>query len=69
MQSQSSALAIGLVAAAVICVILAVLYLVGAINVLSTHSSGPHTAHAIVLGVVAVAALVAANFVRPKTAS
>jgi hypothetical protein len=69
MQTQSPALAIGLVAVAVICVVLAVLYFVGAINVLSTHGSGRHTTHAIVLGVVAVAALVAANFARPKTAT
>jgi hypothetical protein len=35
---------------------------------LSTHSSGRHTTHFIVLMVVAIAALIAANFARPKTA-
>jgi len=69
MQTQSATLAIALVAFAVLCVILAVLYFFGVVNVLSTHSSGRHTTHAIVLGVVAVAALIAANFARPKTAS
>jgi uncharacterized membrane protein YidH (DUF202 family) len=69
MQTQSATLAIALVAFAILCLVLAVLYFVGAINVLSTHSSGRHTTHAIVLAVVAVGALIAANFARPKTAS
>lgn len=69
MQTQSPMLAIVLVAVAVLCVILAALYFVGAINFLSTHSSGRHTTHTIVLVVVAVAALIAANFARPKTVS
>jgi hypothetical protein len=70
MQAQRSPLlAIGLVAVAVLCVILAVLYFQGTINVLSTHGSGRHTTHTIALGVVAVAALVAANFARPRTAT
>ncbi|MBO0683935.1 MAG: hypothetical protein J2P45_12310 [Candidatus Dormibacteraeota bacterium] len=66
MQTQSPALSLALVAVAVICVILAVLYFMGTINFLSTHASGRHTTHTIVLGVVAVVALIGANFARPK---
>jgi hypothetical protein len=64
-------LAAVLVAVAVVCVALAVLYMLDIVNWLSTDPSarGPHTKHAIVLAVVAVAALIAANFARPKPAS
>lgn len=58
---------IGLVALAVVFLILAALYAVGAISFLASTSSGPHIKHAIALGVLAVVALVAANFVRTRT--
>jgi hypothetical protein len=61
-------LAIAFVALALVCVLFAVLYLLDVVSWLtrdpSSHS--PHTTHAILLGVVAVAALIAANFARPK---
>ena len=69
MKAQTPILAIALVGVAVLCLILAVLYFLGVVNVLSFHGPGRHTTHSIVLAVVAVAALVAANFARPKVAS
>jgi hypothetical protein len=63
-------LSLAFVALAVLCVVLAVLYLLDIVSWLSSdpNAHGPHTKHAIVLGVVAVAALIAANFARPKPA-
>ena len=68
--TQSPLLSVALVVVAVICVVLAVLYLTDAVTWLTSDPSrkGPHTTHAIVLGVVAVASLIAANFARPKHA-
>jgi hypothetical protein len=71
MQStRSPLLAVAFVALAVVCVVLGVLYLLDVVAWFSTdpNSHGPHTKHAIVLAVVAVAALIAANFARPKPA-
>ena len=58
------------VALAVVCILFAVLYLLDVVGWFSSdpNSHAPHTKHAIVLGVVAVAALIAANFARPKPA-
>ena len=61
-------LAVGLVVLAVIFAVLAVLYGVGAISFLASTSSGPHTKHAILLGVLAVLSLIGANFARRRTA-
>jgi hypothetical protein len=71
MQSaRSPMLAAALVAVAVASVVLAVLYMLDVVNWLSSdpNARGPHTKHAIVLAVVAVVALIAANFARPKPA-
>jgi hypothetical protein len=68
--TQSPLLSVAFVVVAVICVVLAVLYLTDAVTWLTSDPNrrGPHTTHAIVLGVVAIAALIAANFARPKQA-
>ena len=70
MQARSPVLSLALVVVAIVCVVLAVLYLLDIVSWLSSdpNAHGPHTKHAIVLGVVAVAALIAANFARPKPA-
>jgi NADH:ubiquinone oxidoreductase subunit 2 (subunit N) len=55
--------------AAVVCVVLAVLYYFGVIQfMVSDPHAHNHPTHAIVLLVAAVACLVAANFARPKPA-
>jgi len=61
-------LAFAFVALALVCVVFAVLYLLDIVGWFSRDPSShsPHTTHAIVLVVVAVAALIAANFARPK---
>ena len=68
--TQSPLISVALVVVAVLCVVLAVLYLTDVVTWLTSDPSrkGPHTTHAIVLGVVAIAALIAANFARPKQA-
>jgi len=68
--TRNPMLAAAFVALAVVCVVFAVLYMLGVVGWFSTdpNSHAPHTKHAIVLGVVAVAALIAANFARPKPA-
>jgi hypothetical protein len=58
----------GLVALAVIFVILAILYLVGAVQFLTSTGTGGHWKHAVVLAVLAVLCLVGANFARQRAA-
>ena len=66
---RSGPLSILLVALAVVFVILAVLYAVGAIQLfVSDPHATHHYTHTILFGVLAVASLVAANFTRPRTA-
>jgi hypothetical protein len=65
---DSWAAAGGLIVLAVIFVILAILYWAGILQVFTSTGSGPHVKHAILLGVLAILSLVAANFVRPKNA-
>jgi hypothetical protein len=64
--TRSTTLAAGLVVLGVVFVVLAVLYGIGAIQVLTSEPSGPHYKHAILFSVLAVASFVGANFARPK---
>jgi hypothetical protein len=64
---KSNPVAIGLGVLGVICLIVAALYALGALQILAS-TSGPHYKHAVLFVVLAVAAFVAANFARPKTA-
>jgi len=65
---KSSSLAVGLGVLGVIFIIIAVLYAVGVLQILTSTTSGPHYKHAVLFAVLAVASFVAANFARPKTA-
>jgi hypothetical protein len=64
---ESRSLALAFVLLAVVFAVLAVLYALGTISWL-TFSAGHthHYTHAVVLGVLALVSLVAANFARPK---
>lgn len=66
---RSAPLSILLVALAVGFAVLAVLYAMGTIQVLvsDTHATHHYT-HTIVMGVLAIACLIAANFTRPQAA-
>ena len=59
---------LGLVALAVVFIVLAVLYLLAVLNFAASSTGTPHIKHALVLGVLAVACLVGASFLRPRTA-
>jgi 4-hydroxybenzoate polyprenyltransferase len=60
-------LAAGLVAVAVALAVLAVLYALGTISFLTTHPTATHHyQHAVVLGALCVASLVAASLVRTR---
>jgi hypothetical protein len=65
---QSRAAAGALVVLAVIFVVLAILYAAGVIGWLANPADKQHYKHAIVLTVLAVVSLVAANFARPRAA-
>jgi hypothetical protein len=62
---KSNTLAIGFVVLAVVFIVVAALYAVGVLQILSS-GSGVHTKHAILFAVLAVASLIAANFTREK---
>jgi hypothetical protein len=64
---KSNQLAIGFVVLAVIFLVVAVLYALGALQLFASTTSGPHYKHAILFVVLAVASLIAANFTRAKT--
>jgi hypothetical protein len=59
---------LALVALAAVFVVLAVLYLLAVINFFASQTGTRHVKHAVVLGVLAVASLVGASFLRPRTA-
>jgi len=59
---------VGLVVLGVVFLIIAALYALGVLQILTSSGSGPHYKHAILFAVLAVASFVAANFARPKTA-
>jgi hypothetical protein len=66
---RSVPLSILLVALAVVFAVLAVLYAQGTIQVLVSDTRAiHHYTHAIVMAVLAVASLIAANFARPRAA-
>jgi hypothetical protein len=55
-----------LVVAAVVCVVIAILYYEGAIQILTRTGSGRHTTHAILFGGLALVCLIAGSFMRPR---
>ena len=57
---------IALVVLAAVFLLLAFLYGVGALQVFTSTGSGPHRTHAILFGVLFVAALIGANFARRR---
>ena len=63
---KSTPLAIAFGALAVVCLVIAVLYALGILQLFAS-TSGVHIKHAILFAVLAVASLIAANFTRPKT--
>ena len=66
--NRSQPLAIGLGVLGVVFLIIAALYALGVLQILTSSNSGPHYKHAILFAVLAVAGFVAANFARPRTA-
>jgi hypothetical protein len=66
--TRSQSLAVGLGALGVVFLIIALLYALGVLQILTSSDSGPHYKHAVLFAVLAVASFVAANFARPKTA-
>ncbi|OLB81027.1 MAG: hypothetical protein E6I12_01870 [Chloroflexi bacterium] len=66
MRSRSVAMGLGVLG--IVFIIIAALYAVGVLQILTTETSGPHYKHAVLFAVLAVASFVAANFARPKTA-
>jgi hypothetical protein len=65
---RSGPLAIVLVVLAVVFVGAGVLYALGIINFMTTHPSAKnHYTHAVVMGALALATLVAANLARPRS--
>jgi hypothetical protein len=65
---KSNSVAIGLGVVGVIFLVVAALYALGALQLLASTGTGPHYKHAVLFVVLAVAAFVAANFARPRTA-
>ena len=66
--TRSRPLAVGLGVLGVVFLIVAALYAVGVLQILTSSDSGPHYKHAVLFAVLAVASFVAANFARPKPA-
>ncbi len=64
---RSTSFAVGLGVLGVIFIVIAALYALGVLQILTTTTSGPHYKHAVLFAVLAVASFVAANFARPKT--
>jgi hypothetical protein len=66
---RSGPLTIALLVLAVVFAVLAVLYAVGTLQfAVSDTTAAHHPTHAIALGILCLAALVAANFTRPRSA-
>jgi hypothetical protein len=65
---RSSSVAVGLGVLGVVFIVVAALYALGVLQILTSTTSGPHYKHAVLFAVLAVASFVAANFARPKTA-
>ena len=66
--TRSRSLAAGLGVLGVVFLVIALLYAIGVLQILTSSDSGPHYKHAVLFAVLAVASFVAANFARPKTA-
>jgi hypothetical protein len=66
--TRSGSLAVGLGALGAVFLVVALLYAIGVLQILTSSDSGPHYKHAVLFAVLAVASFVAANFARPKTA-
>jgi hypothetical protein len=66
--TRSRSLAVGLGVLGVVFLLIALLYALGVLQILTSSESGPHYKHAVLFAVLAVASFVAANFARPKTA-
>jgi hypothetical protein len=65
---RSAPLAIFFVIVAIVCVVLAILYAFGILQIAVTDPHATHHyTHTILFSVLAVASLIAANFTRPKT--
>ncbi len=65
---KSTPVAYGFLAVGVLCLVLAVLYYFGVIQVFVTDPhAAHHVTHAILFTVLAVACVIAFNFTRPKT--
>ena len=64
--SNSWTTAGALIVLAVVFLVLAIAYWVGAIQVLTSTGHGPHHTHGFLFGALAILSLVGANFVRPK---
>jgi hypothetical protein len=67
MKSNSFAAALGVLG--IVFLVIAALYALGVLQILTSSSSGPHYKHAILFAVLAVASFVGANFARPKAAA
>jgi hypothetical protein len=65
---RSSSLAVALGVLGVIFIVIAALYALGALQIFTSTTSGPHYKHAVLFAVLAVASFVAANFARPRAA-
>ncbi len=65
---KSNSLAVGLGVLGIIFLIIAALYALGVLQILTSTASGPHLKHALLFVVLGVASFVGANFARPKTA-
>ena len=65
---RSSSVEVGLGVLGVVFIVVAALYALGVLQILTSTTSGPHYKHAVLFAVLAVASFVAANFARPKTA-
>jgi hypothetical protein len=64
---KSNRLAFGFVVIGILCVLAAVLYYEGILQIFVTDShAAHHTTHAILFAVLAVASFIAANFAREK---
>jgi len=66
---RSRSVAVGLGVLGVVFIVVAALYALGVLQILTSTTSGPHYKHAVLFAVLAVASFVAANFARPKTAA
>ena len=65
---RSTAISVLFVIAAIACLVIAVLYAFGVLQIFVSDPHSPHHyTHTILFAVLAVASLIAANFTRPKT--